>query len=337
MIMSYGYSNEFFASLSKLFVGSYAVSLDDFNHVISICESGGILYIAAEHLTDSTGYIGRVARATDGFTVTADTISIKFEGHKFSTKTWGTERTSEVVEYNTKTGKYVDTVSIISFNKISEKAQICLVPGGKWTDFETPFMITSKDLSKDMCQAILGIDNCAEIQRYESVTDDGGSCWCFYDFDQEKCIGGGDLSINVRFDWDMRLRIIEWTDLSSAQCGSGTSFQIVTDKDKILVSWKCSGLGVGAFYFMNTETDIEGLGKCPLFENNVVIAKKMNENILGNDNGNEHSEIVIHFSKATIVNLWRGVILFLLISSVLCWCAHQRIRKEQNFSFQTNK
>eukprot|EP01084_Bolivina_argentea_P216171 367284_1 len=319
MIMSYGYSNEFFASLSKLFVGSYAVSLDDFNHVISICESGGILYIAAEHLTDSTGYIGRVARATDGFTVTADTISIKFEGHKFSTKTWGTERTSEVVEYNTKTGKYVDTVSIISFNKISEKAQICLVPGGKWTDFETPFMITSKDLSKDMCQAILGIDNCAEIQRYESVTENGEACWCFYDFDQNECIEGGDVSINVRFDWDMRLRITEWTDLKSIQCNSGSKFQLVTEKEEILISWKCAGLEIGAFYVYDTKTDTIAK-ECPL---------SSAPNILNNINGNSHNQIAINFSQWDGVNLWSGIILFGIVISVFCWCVHQRNRKEQ--------
>ncbi len=103
-------------------------------------------------------------------------------------------------------------------------------PAGKWTDLNTPFMSESKDLSNAMCQAIAGIDNCAEIQLFESVTEDGGACWCFYDFDQEQCIGGGDLSINVRFDWDMELRIIEWTDLNSADCASGSEFQLVTDK-----------------------------------------------------------------------------------------------------------
>eukprot|EP01084_Bolivina_argentea_P213506 362582_1 len=181
-------ANEIFEDGSKLFVGSYAVSLPaaGINGVVSVCEEDGIFYIAIKLVTESTDYIDTVGNATGGFTVTVDTITINFEGHKFLRETVGSIDASGKIEYNTETREYVGTVDngiemiMVTFDKISDEAEICLAPGGKlykWTDFNTPFMAESADLSKDMCQAIVGIDNCAEIQRYESVTDDGGSCW----------------------------------------------------------------------------------------------------------------------------------------------------------------
>eukprot|EP01084_Bolivina_argentea_P216170 367283_1 len=217
-------ADEIFDELSELFVGSYTASLvvinygsytaslDHINGTLSVCEANGIIYFGL--ILDGTAYIDRISRATTGFTVNADTISFSYEGHRFATEpTWGTETTSGVVEYNRKTKEYSMTNTdgyIFPLYKNSDEPQMCLAPGGKWSNFNEPFMAQNiDDMSEDLCQTLVGGDTCGLIHNYESVTEDGGACWCFYDFNKEECTEGGSLSINVRFDWHMALRIIE--------------------------------------------------------------------------------------------------------------------------------
>eukprot|EP01083_Nonionella_stella_P225516 801670_1 len=180
-------ADEIFDELSELFVGSYTASLVVINY--------GSYTASLDHI-NGTAYIDRISRATTGFTVNADTISFSYEGHRFATEpTWGTETTSGVVEYNTKTKEYTMTNTdgyIFPLYKNSEEPQMCLAPGGKWSNFNEPFMAQNiDDMSEDLCQTLVGSDTCGLIHNYESVTEDGGACWCFYDFNKEECTEGG--------------------------------------------------------------------------------------------------------------------------------------------------
>eukprot|EP01084_Bolivina_argentea_P157723 274823_1 len=305
----------------------------------SVCTAdNGNIYAASGPLTGDavTEFVNVIGRSTSGVTKLSDGIfQATFDVFQFNPSESGVLRVTATFTKNTNTG--VATLSFpgagaINITSISNKGTHCLIPDGNWNDAneETPFMTASDTLPKEMCQ-LMSITKCVTISRFEDTT----ACFGVYDTDANQFVAGGNMAENVQIMWDGELRIADFT-MSLDACASGTAFVVWTkEEEQVTISWKCAG-SFGTMYPLSTEADVlEEVEneKCPLFSG-ISGAKQMSgQNILGdnrNENGNSNvvnQEIVIKFSNATIGNLWAILIVFILVTVIMCWFVNSKKKR----------